>query len=436
MDKKIDPKHIAIITLGCAKNLVDSEILHRQLAANGFHVNHQGKVQKHGIVVINTCGFINDAKQESIDTILQYAEARKRGDISGLFVTGCLSQRYREELQQEIGEVDGYFGVDSLRDILLRLKSIYRPELEDARVLSTPSHYAYVKIAEGCNRKCSFCSIPMIRGKHHSRPAERIVSEVKSLVDQGLREAILISQDLSSYGMDLSGKSRLAELVEKLAAIKNLNWLRLHYLYPSEVIREIIPVIRSHENICNYIDMPIQHISDRILRSMRRGHDSRFLRDLIGEIRTGLPDAALRTTLIVGYPGESDSEFGELADLVEEVGFERLGVFLYSHEEGTAASGQRDNVPDKVRQERMEYLMEIQQQIALRNNEDLTGRTLKVLIDREEPEFYVGRTEYDSPEIDNEVLVKKNQTLREGSFYKIKIMHADFFDLTGETPEA
>lgn len=428
------PKNIGIISLGCAKNLVDTEVLMKQLHGNRFRLTvdpPQGA--RLDAVIINTCGFILDARQESVDTILRYAEEKKQGNIRYLFVMGCLSQRYGTELQRELPEADGIFGVNQFREILARVGGDYRRELAGERILTTPSHYSYLKIAEGCNRKCSFCTIPFIRGKHISRSESSILEEARRLSRQGVRELNIISQDTTYYGLDRYGERRLPELLEKLAAVKGLDWIRLHYTYPDQFPLRVLEVMRNHPNICRYLDLPVQHIHSGILRSMRRGVTRRETLKLLDTIREKVPGVALRTTLITGYPGETEREYRELKDFVIRTGFDRLGVFTYSREEGTAAGRLPDTVPEKVKQERAGELMEIQQEISLKLNRDKIGTILNVILDRKEEEYYVGRTEFDSPEVDNEVLVRPGRSkLKAGEFYKVRITEAGHFDLTGE----
>jgi ribosomal protein S12 methylthiotransferase len=424
-------KKINIVSLGCSKNLVDSEVLMGQLASNQIDFQFE-KDKSANIVVINTCGFINDAKQESIDTILHYVDKKKKGDIEEVFVMGCLSERYKKDIQKEIPDVDEYFGVNNMKQIVERLGGKYRKSLLGQRNISTPSHYAYLKIAEGCNRKCSFCAIPIIRGKHVSRQMEDIISEAKALIERGVKEIILISQDLAYYGLDSNKRKELPQLIDKLAALPGLGWLRLHYLYPDSFPEELIEVMGNHQNICNYIDMPVQHISDRILTSMRRGHRREETYKILESIQRKLPDAAMRTTLIVGYPGETEEDFNELLEFVRKVQFDRLGVFTYSAEEDTSAFILPDDVPEEVKNERFGRLMEVQQEISNLLNRKKVGKKLKVLIDRVEGDYYVGRTEYDSPEVDNEVLIlSENGKLRIGEFYQVKISKATDFDLFG-----
>ena len=420
--------------MGCAKNLVDSELLMKQLEANQFELVFD-PVDLKGIdtAIINTCGFINDAKQESIDTILEFVRAKKDNLIENVYVMGCLSERYQEKLHQEIPEVDAFFGVNDLKKIISHLGGSYKTNLVGERKITTPSHYAYVKIAEGCDRKCAFCAIPMIRGKHLSRPIEDIVGEVFHLVATGTKEINLIAQDTTYYGLDLYKKRLLPELLDTLANISGLEWIRLHYTYPDGFPAELLEVIKSHRNICNYIDMPLQHISNRILKSMHRGLDGTKTRKLVESVRKAIPGVAIRTTLIVGYPGETKKEFEELSRFIEEFQFDRLGVFTYSHEEDTTAFRLRDSVSSKLKQHRAEELMAIQEQISLTLNQKRVGQTLKVLVDRIEGDFYIARTEYDSPEVDNEVLIPiSNTKLNPGSFCNVKIIKAESFDLYAE----
>ncbi|MCD4745647.1 MAG: 30S ribosomal protein S12 methylthiotransferase RimO [Bacteroidales bacterium] len=432
MKSKLSSPKINIITLGCSKNIFDSEVLIGLLKARGIDVKHEPKTNETDIVLINTCGFINDAKQESIDTILQYIDAKKQGLIKKVYVMGCLSQRYKYELRKEMPEVDAYFGVNEIKEIFNELNIGFNDKLTAERSLITPKHYAYLKIAEGCDRKCSFCAIPLIKGKHISRPVEQIVNEAKCLVDNMVKEIILISQDLTYYGVDIYKKKKLANLIEKLADIQDLKWLRLHYTYPAGFPLDVLKIIKERPNICNYIDIPLQHISDNILKSMRRNISAKDTIKLIETIRNKLPGVAIRTTLIVGYPGETEKNHEELKQFIKDSEFERLGVFKYSHEEDTAAFLLKDSIPLKVKQERADEIMSIQQQISLKHNQDKIGKVLKVLFDRTQGEYYVGRTEYDSPEVDNQVLVPlQNNKLQIGEFYNIKILEAGIYDLFG-----
>ena len=423
-----------MISLGCAKNLVDSERLMKQLEANRFRLFFDPADFK-GIdtVIINTCGFINDAKQESIDTILGFARAKQENLISRVYVMGCLSERYREKLQVEIPEVDAFFGVNDLQKIIKHIGGSYRTDLTGERKITTPGHYTYVKIAEGCDRKCSFCAIPMIRGQHLSRPIEEIAGEVSHLVAAGVKEINIISQDTTYYGLDLYKKRLIAELLETLSKIDGLEWIRLHYTYPDGFPQELLEVMRNTPKICRYVDVPLQHINSRILKSMRRGLDGSGTRQFVESVRKAVPGVAIRTTLIVGYPGETRKEFEELRDFVRESRFDRMGVFTYSHEEDTSAFLLRDSVSESVKQERARELMDIQENISFELNSHKVGQTLKVLVDREEGDYYVGRSEHDSPEVDNEVLIAKTGSLvAPGSFCNVKIIKAESFDLFGE----
>ncbi|HKL09621.1 MAG TPA: 30S ribosomal protein S12 methylthiotransferase RimO [Bacteroidales bacterium] len=433
MKTKQNNKHINIITLGCSKNLVDSEYLMKQLVANGFSVKHNSN-QSSEIVVINTCGFINDAKQESIETILQFEALKKQNKIEKIIVFGCLSERYRHELEKEIPFVDHYFGVYNQKELIESVGGQYKYNLVGERLVTTPKHYAYLKISEGCDRKCSFCAIPLIKGKHQSRSLEDIEKEAKRLVKNGAKELILIAQDLSYYGYDLYKTSKLAELVDRLSAIKGLQWLRLHYAFPALFPKDVLSLMQNKKNICKYLDIPVQHISDKLLKMMRRGHTQKDTYQLIEKIRSEVPDIALRTTLLVGHPGETDEDFNELLEFVRFAKFERLGVFTYSEEENTwSAKHYKDDIPFSVKQARMDELMEVQQEISNQLNQKTIGRLFKVLIDRKEGEYYIGRTEYDSPEVDNEVVIDSaDKKLRTGSFYTVKIIKSDDFDLYGK----
>jgi ribosomal protein S12 methylthiotransferase len=422
---------VNIITLGCSKNLVDSEVLMRQLDGK-YIVQHESN-DKADVLLINTCGFIGDAKEESIDMILQAVEAKKNGELNKVFVTGCLSERYKKELQDEIEAVDGFFGVNELPEVLAALDVDLKKELLGERKVSTPSHYAYLKISEGCDRNCSFCAIPMIRGKHQSKPKEEIIREVEFLVSQGVKELLLIAQDLTYYGIDIYGKKELPDLVSRIAAVPGMEWVRLHYAYPAQFPKELLSVMKENPKVCNYLDIPLQHISERILRSMKRGLGEAGTVALVENIKKELPDAVLRTTIIVGYPGETDAEFQQLYDFIEKYKFDRLGVFKYAHEEGTSAYLLEDDVPEEVKQDRLDRLMMLQQQISFDLNKQKEGLLLKTIIDRKEGDYYIGRTEFDSPEVDNEVLIPTGKSsLRIGEFYSVKITKSDFFDLYGE----
>lgn len=432
MQTKKPKKKINIVSLGCSKNLVDSEVLMGQLEANRFDVRHDEQIDRSDAVVINTCGFINDAKQESIDTILEYIRAKEEGRIGNLYVMGCLSERYIKDLQVEIPDVDRYFGVNNIKEIVSELGGDYKFDLVGERQLTTPSHYAYLKISEGCDRRCTFCAIPSIRGKHVSRPEGEIIAEARRLAAKGVKELMLIAQDLTYYGIDLYRENRFAPLLEALAGIKAIEWIRLHYTYPAGFPLGILPLIKEHSNICNYIDMPIQHINNRILSLMQRGHTREGTWQLLEKIRKDLPGVALRTTLIVGFPGETDEEFRELVEFVRNFKFERLGVFTYSHEEGTTAFKLKDSVPEKIKQQRLEELMNVQQEISYELNREKVGKTFKTIIDRKEGDHYIGRTEFDSPEVDNEVIIPAgNGHLMQGQFYPVFIEKADYFDLYG-----
>lgn len=422
-----------MVSLGCAKNLVDSEVLARQLEENRFELLFD-PADDAGIdtAVINTCGFINDAKQESVDTILRFVDAKNRGQIGQVYVMGCLSERYKEKLAAEIPEVDAYFGVNDLREIIRHVGGTFRNNLLGERRLATPGHHAYLKIAEGCDRHCSFCAIPGIRGRHLSRPFEEILSEAQSLARQGITELSVISQDTTYYGLDLYKKRRLAELLAALSEIPGLIWIRLHYTYPDGFPPDVLDVMNSRPNICKYIDIPLQHVSDRILKSMRRGLDGTSTRDLIREIRARVPGVAIRTTLITGYPGETAVQFRELKEFISEFRFSRLGVFPYSHEEDTAAFSLKDSVSEKLKHSRVGELMELQEEISLSLNAEKVGHTMKVVIDREEADFYVARSEYDAPEVDNEVLVTKSRQVSPGTYCEVLITGAEPFDLYAE----
>jgi ribosomal protein S12 methylthiotransferase len=430
---KKTPVKINVITLGCSKNLVDSEVLLRQLNYGQFKVTHDSDQFNHDIVIINTCGFINDAKQESIDTILNVVAAKKQGLVKKVIVSGCLSARYFDQLKKEIPEVDAYFGVNDFKGILSLIGSDFRHELLGERNITTPSHYAYLKIAEGCDRKCSFCAIPLIRGKHISKTVEELVKEATFLRDQGVKELILIAQDLTYYGVDIYKKRNLAFLLEKLSQLEGIEWIRLQYAYPAAFPDDILEAIRDHKNICKYLDIPFQHINSKILKSMERGIDKSNTLKLIEKIRNTIPGIALRTSLIVGYPGETEKEFKELLHFVSDVKFDRLGVFTYSHEESTAAFLLNDDVSQKVKQQRAEELMSIQQEISFQKNSSLIGKELKVIIDRKEGEYFIGRTEFDSPEVDNEVLIKSSIKANIiGQFRNVRVTDAEAHDLYAE----
>jgi ribosomal protein S12 methylthiotransferase len=424
-------KKVNIVSLGCSKNLVDSEVLMAQLTANSFQVSFENENDA-DIVVINTCGFINDAKEESIDTILQHVRAKEEGRIKKLYVMGCLAERYIKDLKVEIPDVDQYFGVNNIKEIISSLGGNYKTDLIGERQLTTPGHYAYLKISEGCNRNCTFCAIPIMRGKHKSKPIDEIIIEAKNLANKGVKELILIAQDLTYYGIDIYKKNQFAHLLETLSQLQGIEWIRLHYAYPAGFPLEALEVIKQNSTICKYIDIPVQHINNRILSLMQRGHSKEQTIELLEKIRKEIPDVSMRTTIIVGFPGETDEEFEELLDFINTFNFDRLGVFTYSPEEGTKAFKLPDNVPEKVKKERLEKIMETQQTISLKLNNEKVGRVFHTIIDRKEGNFFVGRSEFDSPEIDNEILIdSKNIELTIGSFYPVKIHHADYFDLYG-----
>jgi len=425
---------INIITLGCSKNTVDSEVLMKQLQSAGINVINNSK-EPSGTVIINTCGFIADAKEESIEIILNSVALKNAGKIKKIIVFGCLSQRYAKDLQKEIPEVDLWFGVHDLKQIVTATQATFNPDLLIDRVLTTPPHYAYLKIAEGCNRRCSFCAIPLIRGKHASKPMETILDESKLLVKKGVKELILISQDLTYYGIDFYGKQRLTELVDTLSEKSGADWIRLHYTFPSGFPLLLLDLMRERTNICNYIDIPLQHINDKILKDMQRGIGKTETISLLERFRERLPDATIRTTFIVGYPGETEKAFLELADFVQTSQFDRMGVFTYSPEEQTASHKKKDRISNKVKTERSEYLMALQREISLQKNRKKIGTVQKVLIDDFETPYYIGRTEYDSPEVDNNVLIKGNQPLIVGNFYDVKIVEAEWYDLMGIVEE-
>ena len=420
---------INVVTLGCSKNLYDSEVLISQLKANNKNVVHEGDGN---IVVINTCGFIDNAKQQSIDTILEYSDKKNQGQIDKLYVTGCLSERYKDDLEKEIPDVDKYFGTTDLPHLLKHLRADYKSELIGERFLSTPKNYAYLKISEGCDRKCSFCAIPLMRGKHKSRSMEDIAQEAKKMASQGVKEIILIAQELTYYGLDLYKERSISKLLKKLCDLEGIEWVRLHYAYPSGFPNELIDTIKKEEKICNYLDIPLQHISDEILKSMRRGSTKLKTNNLITNLRKQIPEISIRTTLIVGYPGETKTHFKELCDWIKEMKFERLGCFKYSHEENTHAYNLVDDVTDIEKQRRLEKIMSIQKEISRELNQKKIGNEIKCLIDRFESGYYIGRSEYDSPDVDNNILIKSdNIHLRIGEFYNVIIDDASDYDLFG-----
>ena len=430
--KTLKKNKVNVVTLGCSKNVFDSEVLMAQLKANQFDVEHESLTDDSEIVIINTCGFIESAKQESIDTIIRFAEAKAEGLVSKVYVTGCLSERYKGDIEKEIPEVDAYFGTRDLPRLLKTLKADYKHELVGERILTTPNHYAYLKIAEGCDRPCSFCAIPIMRGKHVSTPIEELVKNTKTLVAGGVKEVMLIAQDLTYYGLDLYKKRALSDLLKQLSDIDGLDWIRLHYAFPAGFPMDVLDVMNERSNICNYLDMPLQHGSTKILQAMRRGTTREKTEELVQSIRDKVPGIALRTTLISGYPGETEADFQEMYDWVERSRFDRLGIFTYSHEDNTHAFEFNDDVPQKVKQERADIIMELQSGISHELNQLKVGQTFKTLIDRAEGNYFIGRTEFDSPEVDNEVLLNKSKDyVRIGDFVDVKIDSADHFDLFG-----
>ena len=428
-------KKINIITLGCSKNTVDSEKLLKQIGAGGLEITHNSSDAD--IVIINTCGFINDAREESIDVILQYVEEQKSGRIERLYVMGCLSEKYADALKKEIPEVNKYFGVNSMDDILAELGIKQNSLLLTDRTLTGPLHYAYLKIAEGCDRICSFCAIPGIRGKYVSQPIENLIDEASKLAENGVKELILIAQDLSYYGLDIYKKPKLPELIEELTKIDKIEWIRLNYLYPANFPEELIDIIRDNPKVCKYIDIPIQHISNKMLGLMRRSHNRYETENVLNKLRSEIPDAVIRTTLIAGHPGETETEFTELKEFIKSFKFDRLGVFKYSHEEGTySGKSYKDEISEEEKELRVAELMEIQQDISETLNRGYTGKTLKTIIDRREGDYFVGRTEYDTPEVDQEILIHAKHNLKLGNFYQIKITQTSEFDLFGEPAES
>jgi len=427
--KSIKKNRINVVTLGCSKNIYDSEVLMGQLRANDKDVVHE---EEGNIVVINTCGFIANAKEESINTILEFVQKKEAGDVDKVFVTGCLSERYKPDLEKEIPDVDAYFGTSELPNLLKALEADYKHELIGERLTTTPKNYAYLKIAEGCDRPCSFCAIPIMRGKHKSKTIEDLVLESEKLANKGVKELILIAQDLTYYGLDIYGKRNLAELLNSLVKIEGIEWIRLHYAFPTGFPMDVLEVMNKEPKICNYIDIPLQHISDAILKSMRRGTTHKKTTKLLQEFRSAVPNMAIRTTLIVGYPGETEEDFKTLRDWVKEMRFERLGCFTYSHEENTHAYLLEDNVPEDVKQERANEIMEIQSQISWELNQEKIGNTFRCIIDRKEGNYFVGRTEFDSPDVDNEVLIDATKYyLKQGEFVQVTITDAADFDLYG-----
>jgi ribosomal protein S12 methylthiotransferase len=430
--KTLNKDKVNIITLGCSKNLVDSEVLSGQLSANDIDVVHENNKLDHNIVVVNTCGFIDKAKEESINTILDQLELKRRGRLDKVYVTGCLSERYRSDLEAEMPEVDAWFGTMELPLILKKFEADYKAELVGERLLSTPQHYAYMKISEGCNRTCSFCAIPLMRGQHVSKPIEELVAEAAALVKKGVKEIMLIAQELTYYGLDIYKKRELPRLLHALADVKGLEWIRLHYAYPSKFPLEVLDVMRERDNICKYLDMPLQHASNAMLKAMRRNITREEMSELIHEIRERVPGICLRTTLIAGFPGETAADVEELKAFLQEHRFDRVGIFNYSHEENTSAYDLVDDVPAAVKAERAQEIMEVQQEISLEKNMEKVGQVLKVIIDKKEAGRYLGRTEFDSVEVDNEVVIHSKKKLTIGDFVMVKITKAYDYDLEGE----
>lgn len=428
---------INVVTLGCSKNQVDSEVLLAQLKGNGIQAVHESQADDANVVVINTCGFIDNAKQESIDTILRYVDAKEEGIVDKVYVTGCLSQRYKEDLEKEIPQVDAWFGTRDLSRLLKVFKANYKHELVGERILTNPAHYAYLKISEGCDRPCSFCAIPLMRGGHISRPIEELVLEAKNLVRNGTKELLIIAQDSTYYGLDLYKKRNLSELLKRLSDVEGVEWIRLHYAFPAGFPMDVLDVMKERSNICKYLDIPLQHGSTRMLQLMRRGITREKTEQLLYTIREKVPGIALRTTLISGHPGETDDDFSQLLEFIEKSRFERLGIFNYSHEENTHAYSMADDIPAEVKQERADAVMELQQGISLEINQERIGKTLKVLVDRKEGANFIGRSEFDSPEVDNEVIIQApGNYLRSGDFIEVKITGATEFDLTGTPARA
>lgn len=430
--KKLKKDIVNITTLGCSKNMVDSEVLSGQLLANGIDVKHESIKPDYNISIINTCGFIDKAKEESINTILEHVTLKEEGHLEKVYVTGCLSERYKGDLESEIPGVDAWFGTMELPNILKAFEADYKAELVGERLLSTPSHYAYLKISEGCNRTCSFCAIPLMRGKHVSKPIEQIMAEAEKLVSMGVKEIMLIAQELTYYGLDLYKERKLAFLLGKLADIPGLEWIRLHYAYPHKFPMDVLDVMKSRPNICNYLDMPLQHVSDHMLSAMKRQITRTEMIELIQSIRDVIPDICLRTTLITGFPGETREDVEDLKKFLEEVRFDRVGVFTYSHEEGTSAYHLQDTLSQEEKEERAQEIMEVQQEISYEKNQEKVGAMLKVMIDKKEAGRYIGRTEFDSVEVDNEVIIQTNKRLQIGQFYLVKITKAFDYDLEAE----
>lgn len=423
---------VNIITLGCSKNLVDSEVLSGQLSANGINVKHESEKSDHNIVVVNTCGFIDKAKEESINTILEQIELKQEGKLDKVYVTGCLSERYRGDLSSEIPEVDAWFGTMELPLILKKFDADYKQELVGERLLSTPQHYAYLKISEGCNRTCAFCAIPLMRGGHVSKPIEEVVAEAKGLVKKGVKEIMLIAQELTYYGLDIYKKRMLSDLLKHLSDVEGLEWIRLHYAYPTKFPLDVLDVIRERDNICNYLDMPLQHISDNMLKAMKRQITSKDIYELIHTIRDRVPNIAIRSTMIAGFPGETREDVENLKSFLEEVRLDRVGIFTYSHEENTSAYDLQDNISAEEKEARAQEVMEVQQEISFEKNQEMIGNTYKVMVDKKEAGRYLGRTEYDSVEVDNEVIINTDKDLPIGEFVNVKVTKAYDFDLEGD----
>jgi len=430
--KTIKKDKVNIITLGCSKNMVDSEVLSGQLQANAFDVVHENKKLDHNIVIVNTCGFIDKAKEESVNTILDQVDLKKKGKLDKVYVTGCLSERYKQNLETEIPEVDAYFGTMELPGLLAVLNADYKTELVGERLLSTPSHYAYMKISEGCNRTCSFCAIPLMRGDHRSKPMEELILEAEKLVKMGVKELMLIAQELTYYGLDLYKKRMLPELLKKLAAVEGIEWIRLHYAYPSKFPLDIIDVMKEEPKICNYLDMPLQHASDNMLKAMKRQITRQEMKDLIGEIRSRIPGICLRTTLIAGFPGETREDVEEVKEFLAEMQFDRVGIFTYSHEEDTSAHSLEDTLSADEKEARAQEIIEFQQEISFEKNQSMIGQTLKVIVDKKEAGRYIGRTEFDSVEVDNEVIIHSSRKLNPGDFVNVIITKAYDYDLEGD----
>jgi len=430
--KTIQRDKVNIITLGCSKNMVDSEVLSGQLRANGIDVAHENKKRGSNIVVVNTCGFIDKAREESVNTILEQVALKKAGSLDKVYVTGCLSQRYRDDLEKEIPEVDAWYGTMEMPLLLKKLNADYKADLLGERLLATPQHYAYLKISEGCNRTCTFCAIPLMRGVHVSKPMEAIVQEARNLVRMGVKEVMLIAQELTYYGLDIYKKRELPELLNRLADVEGLEWIRLHYAYPSKFPLEILDVMRERKNICNYLDMPLQHASDTMLKAMKRQITRAEMTELIHGIREKVPGICLRTTLISGFPGEQESDVEEMKEFLLEHRFDRVGIFTYSHEEGTSAYGLIDDVSPEVKESRAQEVMELQQEISYEKNQEKIGKTFRTIVDKKESGRYLGRTEFDSVEVDNEVIIRSASPLKIGSFVSVKMTKAYDFDLEGE----